>query len=65
MLAFSLGAAAAQSQPQCNSSTNGTTFDGNAGSELQLNGTTIRSFAAPDADQGVAVDAEYFYSIDN
>ncbi|KAK4495077.1 hypothetical protein PRZ48_013404 [Zasmidium cellare] len=62
---LSLGLAAAQPQPQCLPSTNGTTFNGTAGSELQLNGTTIRKIDAADADQGVAVDADYIYSIDN
>lgn len=32
---------------------------------LQLNGTTLRRFVAPDADQGVAVDQRHFYAIDN
>ena len=58
-------AAYAQSSPQCNAATNGSSFDGTAGSELQLNSTTVRSIKAADAVQGVAVDADYFYSIDN
>lgn len=52
-------------QPQCQSNSNGTSFNGTAGSEQQLNSTTIRSVPAQDANQGVAVDAEHFYSIDN
>lgn len=32
---------------------------------LQLSAKTIRAFAAPEADQGVAVDDRYFYPIDN
>lgn len=51
--------------PQCDSSSNGTIFDGTADSELQLNSTTVRKVAAVDAIQGVAVDAKHFYSIDN
>lgn len=55
----SIGVAAAQTQPQCIPSTDSTRFNGTAGSELQLNGTTIRAIGAADADQGVAVDADY------
>ena len=55
----------ARTTPQCNPHSNGTTFNGVAGAELQLNSTTIRKFNAPDAIQGVAVDRDYFYSIDN
>jgi hypothetical protein len=51
--------------PQCNSNSNGTTFDGEEGSEQQLNSTTVRKILAPDAIQGVAVDANYFYSIND
>jgi hypothetical protein len=54
-----------QLSPQCDPSSNGTTFDGTAGSELQINSTTVRKVKAADAVQGVAVDADYFYSIDN
>jgi hypothetical protein len=39
--------------------------DGKAGSEQQVNGTTVRIIKAADANQGVAVDANYFYTIDN
>jgi hypothetical protein len=31
----------------------------------QLQGKTLRTYPAFDADQGVAVDADYFYSVDN
>lgn len=55
----------AQSTPQCNPSSNRTSFNGTAGSEQQLNSTTVRILDAPDANQGVAVDADYLYSIDN
>lgn len=55
----------AQSSPQCDPSSNGTTFNGVAGSEQQLNSTTVRKIEAADAIQGVAVDADYFYSIDD
>lgn len=58
-------AVSGQALPQCDPSTNGTTFNGTEGSELQLNSTTVRKVNAQDAIQGVAVDAEYFYSIDN
>ncbi|MFC7292801.1 hypothetical protein [Hirschia litorea] len=30
-----------------------------------LKATTLREYTAPEADQGVAVDAEYFYPVDN
>ncbi len=63
--AVSITATVAQILPRCDSSTNGTTYNGGAGSELQLNSTTIRKIDAQDANQGVAVDAEHFYSIDN
>lgn len=52
-------------QAQCTPNTNGTTFNGTAGSEAQLNSTTVRSIPARDANQGVAVDGTHFYSIDN
>ena len=55
----------AQSTPQCSAPSNGTSFNGEAGSEQQLNSTTARIVDAPDANQGVAVDAEHLYSIDN
>ncbi|KAK3053061.1 hypothetical protein LTR09_005687 [Extremus antarcticus] len=58
-------AASAATGPQCNPHTNGTTFTGTAGTEQQLNSTTIRKIKAADANQGVAVDADRFYSIDN
>ncbi|MBI1360958.1 MAG: hypothetical protein GC155_11830 [Alphaproteobacteria bacterium] len=32
---------------------------------LQLSATTVRTYVAPEADQGVAVDAHSFYAIDN
>ncbi|MDP3494442.1 MAG: hypothetical protein Q8R82_15130, partial [Hyphomonadaceae bacterium] len=32
---------------------------------LKLAATTIREFPAPEADQGVAVDARHFYPVDN
>lgn len=32
---------------------------------LMLAATTVREFAAPEADQGVAVDARHFYPVDN
>ncbi len=32
---------------------------------LSLSATTIREFAAPEADQGVAVDLRHFYPVDN
>lgn len=32
---------------------------------VQLSATTLRRFVAPDADQGVAVDATHFYALDN
>jgi hypothetical protein len=50
---------------QCNPHSNGTTFNEEAGSEQQLDSTTIRSFNAPDAIQGFAVHADYCYSIDD
>ena len=59
------GVALARTGPQCNPHSNGTTFNGEAGSEQQLNSTTVRKFKAPDAIQGVAVDKDYFYSIDD
>ncbi|KAK4951765.1 hypothetical protein LTR10_009685 [Elasticomyces elasticus] len=65
LLSVGLALAYAQSSPQCNAATNGSTFDGTAGSEQQYNATTVRSIKAADAVQGVAVDKDYFYSIDN
>ncbi|KAF2416685.1 hypothetical protein EJ08DRAFT_98807 [Tothia fuscella] len=59
------GITVAQVPPHCQPSFNGTVGNGKAGSEQRLNGTTIRKIKAPDANQGVAVDAEHFYSIDN
>lgn len=59
------GAIRAKSSPQCNPNSNGTTFNGVAGTEQQLNSNTVRTVKAADAIQGVAVDAEYFYSIDD
>ncbi|ETN38139.1 uncharacterized protein HMPREF1541_07763 [Cyphellophora europaea CBS 101466] len=50
---------------QCSANTVGTTYNGTAGSEQQLNSTTIRTVPARDANQGVAVDATHYYSIDN
>ncbi len=32
---------------------------------LELVARTLRSYAAPEADQGVAVDRDFFYAIDN
>lgn len=32
---------------------------------LKLTATTVRKFPAPEADQGVAVDAQHFYPVDN
>jgi hypothetical protein len=32
---------------------------------LRLSARTLREYAAPEADQGVAVDARYFYAVDN
>jgi hypothetical protein len=52
-------------QAQCLQSFNGTIGNGTAGSEQQISSVTVRSVNASDANQGVAVDAEYFYSIDN
>lgn len=51
--------------PQCSPHSNGTTFDGTAGTEQQLNSTTSRQIKAPDAIQGVAVDQDYLYSIND
>ncbi|KAF2100598.1 hypothetical protein NA57DRAFT_74200 [Rhizodiscina lignyota] len=51
--------------PQCSPSFNGTIGNGTAGSEQQISSTTLRIINATDADQGVAVDADHFYSIDN
>lgn len=62
---FSITAATLQLQPQCDASTNGTSFTGEEGSELKLNSTTVRKIDAQDANQGVAVDRDHFYSIDN
>lgn len=62
---ISVTATAAQLLPQCDPTTNGTTYNGQGGSELQLNSTTIRKIDAQDAHQGVAVDPDHFYSIDN
>lgn len=64
-LLVTTGVVAAQSTTQCSAGSNGTSFNGSAGSEQQLNSTTVRKLDAPDADQGVAVDADYLYSIDN
>ena len=55
----------ARSSPQCNPNSNGTTFNGVAGTEEQLNSTTVRKIEAADAIQGVAVDGGYFYSVDD
>ena len=61
-----LGAMVSANHPQCDPSSNSsTTFTGKAGTELQLNSTTINTFDAGDAGQGVAVDKDHFYSIDN
>lgn len=54
-----------QTQAQCLPSFNGTVGNGTVGSEQQISSITVRSVNATDADQGVAVDADYFYSIDN
>ena len=51
--------------PQCDPSSNGTTLNGTAGSELHLDSSTLCLINASDADQGVAVDSTFFYSIDN
>lgn len=52
-------------QTQCNLSSNGTSFNSTASSEHQLRSTAFRRINATDANQGVAVDSQYFYSIDN
>jgi hypothetical protein len=54
-----------QTQAQCLASFNGTIGNGTVGSEQQVSSTTVRMVNATDADQGVAVDGEHFYSIDN
>jgi hypothetical protein len=54
-----------QSQAQCLQSFNGTIGNGTIGSEQQVSSLTVRTVNATDANQGVAVDQEYFYSIDN
>ncbi len=67
-LAATLGAlAAAQSSTpvQCRGSFNGTVGNGTVGSEQQISSTTVRLVNATDANQGVAVDGDHFYSIDN
>ncbi len=35
------------------------------GAPLLLSARTLRTYAAPEADQGAAVDADFFYAIDN
>ena len=65
LLVIALSTCALAQLPQCAPATNGTTFNGTAGSEQQLNSTTLRTVEARDANQGVAVDATHFYSIDN
>lgn len=52
-------------QTQCNLSSNGTSFNSTASSEHQVRSTTFRRINATDANQGVAVDSQYFLSIDN
>ena len=65
LLAISI--AQQQEPPQCSplTSSNGTLFNGTAGSEAQLTSTTLRNITSPTANQGVAVDASFFYAIDN
>ena len=67
LLTLSLPLARAQSStPQCTAnSPNGTTFNGTATSEQQLNSTLVRKLPSDTANQGVAVDANYFYAIDD
>ncbi|KAJ9634426.1 hypothetical protein H2204_006251 [Knufia peltigerae] len=66
ILAFAASAACQQTRPvQCLPMFNGTVGNGTVGSEQQISSKTIRSVNATDANQGVAVDATYFYSIDN
>ncbi|KIX04562.1 uncharacterized protein Z518_05432 [Rhinocladiella mackenziei CBS 650.93] len=64
---FAATQAQAQSQtpPQCLRSFNGTIGNGTVGSEQQISSTTVRAVNTTDANQGVAVDRDYFYSIDN
>lgn len=57
--------AQSSSLPQCSPGFNGAVGNGTAGSEEQLSSSTLRVINATDADQGVAVEADYFYSIDN
>ena len=54
-----------ETTPQCSPHSNGTTFNGMAGSEKQLKRTTVRKIRAVDAIQGVAVDKDYLFSIDD
>ncbi len=68
LLCLSLAAVVAAqniTQAQCLASFNGTVGNGTVGSEQQVSSITVRSVNATDANQGVAVDGEYFYSIDN
>lgn len=52
---------------QCAANFNGTSGIGNvkAGNEQQISSITVRTVNSTDANQGVATDANYFYSIDN
>ncbi|OCT49480.1 putative cycloisomerase [Cladophialophora carrionii] len=54
-----------QAEAQCLQSFNGTIGNGTIGSEQQVSSLTVRTVNSTDANQGVAVDKEYFYSIDN
>lgn len=62
---LALTAAQSTTLPQCSQSFNGTIGNGTVGSEQQIKSTTVRTVNATDANQGVAVDRGYFYSIDN
>ena len=65
-LLVAVGTASAQALPQFGEqSLSGTTPKGTSSSEQQLHSTTVRTIDAPDADAGVAVNSEHFYSIDN
>lgn len=59
------GQTLAQSTSQCSSSWNGTIGNGTVGSEQQISSTTVRKVNSTDANQGVAVDSNYFYTIDD